>query len=78
MECAACSEPGAAARYLRLNPVTGTVESLCRGCWLTLRHSKEGGWRYLLGVSRLFLLFTILPLLAVGALIAWVAVAWLR
>lgn len=71
-----CGEREASSRYFRLNRVTEEVEGLCRPCWLTLRHAKEGEWRYFLGVGRFFFLFTVLPLLILGALLG-LLVAWL-
>lgn len=73
MQCALCGEREASARYYRLNRLTEEVERLCRPCWLTLRRADRGEWRYFSGVGRFFLLFTVLPVVAL-ALLIWLAI----
>lgn len=67
MQCPLCGERTAEARYYRVNPLTESIEHLCRPCWLTMRKAGAAEWVYYRGAGRLLLLYTVLPVVATAA-----------
>ncbi len=67
--CPLCQERPASPKYYRLHGVTEEVEHICQVCWLSPRKGDRDEWKYFQGVGRLFLLYTVVPFLALAALL---------
>jgi hypothetical protein len=76
MQCPMCKERRAAPQYYRVNEVTEKTEHLCRACWIALRRSERDDWQYFRGATRLFLLYTVLPVV-VAVIVLWIVMRWI-